>query len=119
MIFFKFMFMLLLTVPIAVFMIYLLGRMIDALNVSVKNDAKNKTAYEKSRRPDAKSYGHTYEYRRNAYADKTPVRNTADRAAAHGSVYGEKELEPEQRDSKRKRRKARKIRRNEKKDREQ
>lgn len=115
MIFFRFMFMLLLAVPMAIFMIYLLGRMIDALNVSIKNDTKEKEIRERSYKPDAKFY----EHRRGAEYRQPSAQRAGVRAVNYDKPQKEKGLKSGKPDSKRKRRKERKMKRNKKKDREQ
>lgn len=115
MIFFKFMFVLLLAVPMVIFMIYLLGRMIDALNVSLKNDTKEKRIRESSYKSDAKFYEHG----KGADYRQSSVRCAEVRAVDYDKPQKEKGLKSGKPDSKRKRRKARKMKRNKKKDREQ
>lgn len=115
MIFFKFMFMLLLAVPMVIFMIYLLGRMIDALNVSIKNDTKEKRIRERSYKSDAEFY----EHRRGAEYRQSSAQRAEGRVVDYDKPQKEKGLKSGKPDSKRKRRKERKMKRNKKKDREQ
>lgn len=122
--FFRILFTLLLVVPMAVFMIYLLNKMIDDLNTSVKNSRTEKKRTTERRTATAGQYGgYRTEVRsgRDSFFGMDERRSSGRKKTGdgmHSGHSGTAKSDAKQL-SKRKRRKQRKTKSKERRDRQQ
>ena len=113
----KILFMLLLIVPIAVFMIYILVRMIDDMNLSIKNSRSGKQGSASAGTRRSSEYSR---HDAGTHEHKKPHVGSPDKNAhIKESDHRRRSKNDERTESKRKRRKIRKKRKKERRDKEQ